>query len=176
VTSGIRAATPADADGIALVHVQSWQSAYRGLIAQEHLDQLDVARRAQGWTRSLTGSDPSLEATLVTVTDEQVTGFAGVGPSRDPDADPARTGEVCAIYLLPQAWGQGLGRDLMTAALARLADLGYQVATLWVLKDNARARRFYEAAGFTTDGSEQTVDIAGSPIDEVRYHRILGSL
>jgi ribosomal protein S18 acetylase RimI-like enzyme len=176
VTSGIRAATPADADGIALVHVRSWQSAYRGLVPHEHLDQLDAARRAQRWTRSLAGSDPSREATLVTVTDEQVTGFASVGPARDADADPARTGEVYSIYLLPQAWGQGLGRDLMAAALAGLADRGYQVVTLWVLKDNARARRFYEAAGFTADGSEQTVDIAGSPIAEVRCRRILGPL
>jgi ribosomal protein S18 acetylase RimI-like enzyme len=173
VTSEIRAAGPADADGIALVHVRSWQAAYQGLMPQEHLDQLDVARRAHGWTRSLTSADPSRYATLVAIADEQVAGFANVGPARDPDADPDRIGEVRAIYLLPQAWGQGLGRDLMTATLARLAVLGYQAATLWVLNENARARRFYAAAGFTADGTEQTEDIAGSPVTEVRYRRDL---
>jgi len=173
MTSEIRDASPADADGIALVHVRSWQAAYRGLMPQEHLDQLDVARRAQGWTRSLTNADPSRYATLVAIADEQVAGFASIGPTRDPDADPASTGEVRAIYLLPQAWGQGLGRDLMSATLARLAVLGYQAATLWVLKENARARRFYQAAGFTTDGAEQTEDIAGAPVTEIRYRRDL---
>jgi ribosomal protein S18 acetylase RimI-like enzyme len=172
----IRAATAADADAIALVHVRSWQGAYQGLMPQEHLDQLDVAQRAQRWSRGLTSADPFRDATLVTVTGEQVIGFASVGAARDPDADPGDTGEVYAIYLLPEAWGQGLGRDLMTAALARLADLGYQVATLWVLEGNARARRFYEAAGFTTDGAEQTDDTRGFPVPEVRYRRTLESL
>ena len=34
-------------------------------------------------------------------------------------------------------------------------------------------RRFYEAADFTTDGAEQTEDIAGAPVTEVRYRRDL---
>jgi RimJ/RimL family protein N-acetyltransferase len=173
MTTEIRPATLDDVAAIASIHVQSWQGAYRGMMPQEHLDQLDVVRRERRWTRALTSTDPSESAPLVAIADEQAVGFASIGPTRDPDADPARTGEVRAIYLLPQAWGQGFGRRLMTAALAQLADLGYQAATLWVLKENARARRFYEAAGFTADGAEQTEDIAGSPIAEVRYRRDL---
>ena len=173
MTSEIRLATLADAAAIASIHVQSWQSAYRGMMPQEHLDQLDVTQRTRAWTRALTSPDPAQPAPLVAIADEQAVGFASIGPTRDQDADPASTGEVRAIYLLPQAWGQGLGRGLMTAALTQLAGLGYQAATLWVLKENARARRFYEAAGFTADGAEQTEDIAGAPVTEVRYRRDL---
>jgi hypothetical protein len=44
----VRPATLADADGIGLVHVGSWQAAYRGKMPQDHLDGLDPARRAAG--------------------------------------------------------------------------------------------------------------------------------
>ena len=45
----IRAARAADAEQIALVHVWSWQSAYRGLMPQAPLDGLDPAQRVGRW-------------------------------------------------------------------------------------------------------------------------------
>jgi RimJ/RimL family protein N-acetyltransferase len=42
---------------------------------------------------------------------------------------------------------------------------------LWVLPANARARRFYERAGWTCDGTERTVDALGLTVPEVRYRR-----
>jgi len=172
----VRPATLEDAEHLAFVHVRSWQAAYEGLLPQDYLDQLDVARRTEGWRRWLENTDPP--GTLVADSAGaqgagRIVGFAGLAPARDSDADPARTGEVWAIYLLPQAWGKGVGRELMTEALERLASQGYQDATLWVLRENARARRFYEAAGFTADGAEKLDDIAGSPVTEVRYRRSL---
>lgn len=44
---------------------------------------------------------------------------------------------------------------------------------LWVLKHNARARRFYERAGFAPDGAEEAEEIAGARVPEVRYARPL---
>ena len=67
-------------------------------------------------------------------------------PARDDDEEPADSGELAAIYLLPGAWGKGLGRELMSSALSALSDAGFGEATLWVLDTNSRARRFYEAA------------------------------
>jgi hypothetical protein len=46
---------------------------------------------------------------------------------------------------------------------------------LWVLEDNARARRFYERAGMATDGDRSTYTLQLSPnrdpvgLDEIRY-------
>jgi RimJ/RimL family protein N-acetyltransferase len=42
-----------------------------------------------------------------------------------------------------------------------------------VLESNARARRFYDRAGWTADGSAKQEEIAGSPVTEVRYRRPL---
>jgi GNAT superfamily N-acetyltransferase len=93
-------------------------------------------------------------------------------PSRDGDA-PAGTGEISSIYAAPERWGTGLGRALMAEAEAQLRRLGFTTATLWVLRDNQRARRFYERAGWLPDGTEKADQVGGAPVVEVRYRSAL---
>lgn len=47
VVARIRRATAQDATRIAEVHVLSWKSAYRGMMPQAHLDDLDPAARCR---------------------------------------------------------------------------------------------------------------------------------
>jgi RimJ/RimL family protein N-acetyltransferase len=77
------------------------------------------------------------------------------------------------INLAPEAWGRGLGRTLLEAATTKLRDSGYREAVLWVLDGNARARRFYEAAGWSADGTAKREDMGGTLVTEVRYRREL---
>jgi GNAT superfamily N-acetyltransferase len=143
---------------------------------QAFLDGLDVAQRARSWERALAGTDELKAGVLVADDGGSVIGFVGYFPSRDADADPALTGEIGAIYLLPEAWGGGTGRRLMDAALHGLARVGFTQATLWVLESNTRARRFYETAGWSADGTVKLDDSRGFPLSEVRYRRSLSSL
>jgi RimJ/RimL family protein N-acetyltransferase len=62
---------------------------------------------------------------------------------------------------------------LLEAAERELARLGFLNAVLWVLPGNARARRFYEAAGWTLDGFERTAEVMGIVVPELRYRRRL---
>jgi GNAT superfamily N-acetyltransferase len=172
----VRPARAEDAGQIALVHVRSWQGAYRGLIPQAFLDGLDVAQRTQTWERALAETDNPRAGVLVADDGGSVVGFVGYFPSRDSDADPDLVAEIGAIYLLPDAWGGGIGRRLMDAALGRLAGAGFTQATLWVLDSNVRARRFYEAGGWTADGTAKQDESRGFPLSEVRYRRSLSSL
>jgi hypothetical protein len=71
--------------------------------------------------------------------------------------------ETTAIYLMPQAWGIGAGRQLMTAAMNVLAGAGYRQATLWVLDSNQRAQRSYQAGSWRADGTVKTDDTRGFP-------------
>ena len=113
------------------------------------------------------GADDGISAQVAETVDG-VVGFCGFAPSRDDD-DPAHTAEVLTIYLLRDAAGRGIGRELFASAVGRLAELGYERATLWVMASNDRSRRFYEAAGWSWDGttSEHRFDCANVPI--VRY-------
>jgi RimJ/RimL family protein N-acetyltransferase len=45
---------------------------------------------------------------------------------------------------------------------------------LWVLEDNPRARRFYEAAGWSTDGRTKEDEFLDTRVREVRYRIALG--
>lgn len=82
------------------------------------------------------------------------------------------TGEVYAIYLVPAAWSTGTGRALMDAALGGLRAAGYRRVVLWVLAGNARARRFYDKAGFAPDGTTNILTGLGG-VEELRYARPL---
>jgi ribosomal protein S18 acetylase RimI-like enzyme len=169
----IRAARVTDASQIAVVHVRSWQGAYRGLLPQAYLDGLDPAQRVGRWERSLAEAEDRRNGVLVADASGTLLGFVGYSPSRDRDADPARVGEIEAIYLLPNAWGKGVGRLLMDAALGRLAEARFDRVTLWVLDSNVRARRFYEAGGWLADGARKIEDSRGFPVAQVRYKRSL---
>jgi GNAT superfamily N-acetyltransferase len=100
-------------------------------------------------------------------------GFASYSPSRDSDADPGRVGEISAIYLLPSAWDKGIGRQLMDATLACLATAGFTQVTLWVLDSNVRARRFYEAGGWSADGGQKLDESRGFPHNASSLSKII---
>jgi GNAT superfamily N-acetyltransferase len=166
----IRRAQAADALGVATVHVRSWQAAYKGLLPDEYLDQLDVEARRVGWTQTIAEADWPRTGTLVaTEANGHVVGFAHVGPARDDDVDPSVVGELAAIYLLPGVWGSGVGRRLMLAAVNVLRDAAFGDAILWVLDGNDRAQRFYEIGGWQLDGAAKDVVIADTSLAEVRY-------
>jgi GNAT superfamily N-acetyltransferase len=97
----------------------------------------------------------------------EVVGFAHLGPARDEPLEDL--GELYAIYVLPDAWGGGVGQALMAETLARLQAEGFDRAILWVLEDNPRTRRFYELAGWHADGGAKDETWLGTTIREVRY-------
>lgn len=167
----VRVAKPRDAKRIGVVHVRAWQATYRGHFPQEFIDGLDPKLRAARWRRYLKDNSDAGARLLVTEQDSEIVGFINVGTCRDEQLSTA--GEVRAIYLLPERWGRGLGRELMTAGLAVLTEAGFAEAILWVLETNARARHFFEGAGWAADGTVREDQGFGFPIREVRYRRAL---
>jgi GNAT superfamily N-acetyltransferase len=167
----VRLAQIGDALAIATVHVRSWQAAYQGLVPQDFLDGLDPAQRCLTWERVLS-SNGERETTLVAEEAGEVVGFTHVCPSRDDQA-PSTVGELTSIYLLAEAWGKGFGRQLMGSAVHAMREAGFAQATVWVLAGNHRARLFYEAAGWSTDGATKHDDLRGFALEEVRYRLTL---
>lgn len=189
----IRAGTAADAAQVAAAQRESWFAAYAGIIPAAIIDRAttpdDGARlrqtfRTRPWQRMLVAvadrRAPGLDG------DEPlsgIVGYASYGPetdvlsgpwphSRTTDGEDGSVAELYALYVRPAWWSTGTGRALMDRVLARTSAAGYRSITLWVLRDNQRARRFYACAGFEPDGASNVLDGLGGVI-EIRYRRIL---
>lgn len=103
-------------------------------------------------------------------TEAGIVGFAGFGSSQETPA----IAEIGRLYAMPEVWGAGVGKHLMLATLTTLAQAEYTQATLWVLEDNQRARRFYEAAGWRADGAAVEDTTGGASLNKLRYRRPVG--
>ncbi len=171
-TVEIRRAQRGDAAGIAVVHVESWRTGYRGLIPQEHLDGLDPEQRRGRWEEMLDAPPVQGSGIVVALEDGHIIGFAQVCPARDDDADSAAIAELTAVYVRPDCWGKGAGRALLVAVPEHLP-ANFSEVTLWVLAANSRARRFYEAGGWQADGSAKLYETGGVSLAAIRYRRPL---
>lgn len=128
--------------GKAFVHWQAWHEAYPGLVSQTYLDKLTLEKcekMAFSWTDQI----------IVAKDGDRVIGFVGYG---DRGAEAPGIGEIFALYVLSGYYGTGAAQKLMAAGLAQLK--AYPQVCLWVLKENARAIRFYQKCGFRADGEE----------------------
>ncbi|HEY6077971.1 MAG TPA: GNAT family N-acetyltransferase [Polyangiaceae bacterium] len=163
-----RDARSSDLQALAQVHVAAWRAAYAGLMDPEFLESLAPEHALRRLRPALEPQPPLL---VVAEHDQNIVGFCRFGLSRDADTSP-HTGEVFACNVAPAHWRCGFGAQVMAAALSRLAELGCDTCTLWVLEQNDRARRFYSALGFTPDGATR-IEAAGTayPLSEVRYSR-----
>ncbi|MDF6046076.1 GNAT family N-acetyltransferase [Streptomyces sp. JH14] len=167
----VRPMTVDDCEAVATVRVRGWQAAYAGLMPQSHLDAMDIAEDAERRRGFFAEGN-----TVVNVVAERpgpgVIGWACYGPYRENGRRLER-GELYAIYVLPEHIGTGVGRALMTEMLTRATADGFPDLALWVLKENAPARRFYERAGFLPDGAEEPFEVDGVLVPEIRYVRAL---
>jgi ribosomal protein S18 acetylase RimI-like enzyme len=166
----VRPATGDDAEAIAQVHVASWRSAYRRILAPEFLAGLSVEQRQARWSDAIANDLPHV---LVADADGQVVGFSAFGPCRDADAG-ALAFEIWALYLAPSHWDRGLGRELWLASREALLQRGAQRVSLWVIANNARATRFYTLAGFAPQPeSLKAFELGGMQLEEVRFWQSL---
>jgi GNAT superfamily N-acetyltransferase len=164
----IRRAGLADARAIAEVAVAGWRAAYRGVLPDDFLDAMRVDAREVAWherlARDVDGGLPAWVAERA----GRVAGFVSSGPPRDMDV-PLPAAEIYAIYVLAEAWRQGLGRALLETAVSHWRTGGARTLVLWVFEANARARAFYEAMGWQPDGGRQALELGSASAIEIRY-------
>jgi GNAT superfamily N-acetyltransferase len=102
--------------------------------------------------------------------DGQALGYAGLGCARD-DHPIKGSEEPYALYVRPSLWHQGIGRRLHDHALARFGERGVELATLWVLEINDRARAFYEALGWENTDQRSELQFAAQTEPIHQYTR-----
>ncbi len=168
----VRAAALQDAASIAEIHVAAWLAAYRGLIPDSYLDELTVKKRLELWKRRL--AQPDQSSVLVAEDAGSLAAFCLFGPTRDEDGRNKPIGEIIALNVRPGCWRLGFGRALCDEALSGAHRRRWTAVTLWILKGNERAARFYEALGFVADSTERLDQhVIGAPIYELRYRKAL---
>ncbi|WP_345627719.1 GNAT family N-acetyltransferase [Rugosimonospora acidiphila] len=168
----VRPAMPRDALDIARINVTCWQRAYVGMVPDDVLTSMDVHTAESRYRRRL--SAPGPHETLLATDGGVTAGYVYFGPYREGRRLDSTVGEIIGIYVDPAAWRTGAGRTLMTAALKRLSERGWDEVRLWVLEANDSARGFYARLGFRPDGATagypvRRVDGSAVELAEVRY-------
>ena len=164
VSLEIRKASLDDVKDISRIHALSWKTAYKGIIPQAYLDELKESFWVPAFTTWI--QDNVLTVQLIVENGSSV-GCVAYGKSRDKSLSD--WGEIVSIYLLPEYFGRGYGNKLLENALLDLKKYGYQNIYLWVLKENQRARHFYEKNKLQCNKDECTCEIMGKELTDIRY-------
>ena len=135
----VRKAEIKDAEVIARINVETWQSAYKGIIDASVLNGRKVdEKRIATWAKIIEVPE---RVVLVCESDGEVVGFLAAGPSRD---NYGIKNEISALYVKPAAQRQGAGSALIKAYKQAVNGQSFY---LYMLKDNAKAACFYEKNG-----------------------------
>lgn len=142
----LRIPGPADAAGLADLHVETWRETYGSQMPASAFDDAARAARLEMWQGTLNLPNPAGTLQVAEAAGKLI-GFAGAMPSKDREA--VRDLHLRMLYVLADFHGTGAGQQLLDAVI------GDSPALLWVAEDNLRARRFYERNGFAADGAQE---------------------
>ena len=159
-------ATLSDVRAVAEIHVDAWRSAYSRILPADYLASLSVEKREAMWKNIIESGQTEI---LVAKDGGTVLGWVSFGACRDKDA-PSSQAELWAIYVAPNSWFKGVGRQLWLRARELLSQQGYSTCSLWVFTENEQAIRFYKAIGFVAGTlPPQELECGGQQLQEVRY-------
>jgi GNAT superfamily N-acetyltransferase len=146
----IRDARPDDVEALAEIQRSASLVAF-ARIFPPHLYAFPMDDVRDRWRAAL--SDPAARIVLAEI-DRAPAGLACVRPEW-----------LDGLYVVPEKWGEGIGRVLHDHALSLVEALGSTQCHLWVLEHNDRARRFYERLGWRENGEIRVVPFPPNPID-----------
>ena len=159
-------AAVADADAIAALHIESWRSAYRGLLPDDFLDGQVVQDRVELWRRRMPAPEPHRRLVLKAMSPHALVGFACVLL----DAEPAWGALLDNLHVKPALKGQGIGRRLFQEAREWVNTTAPgQRFHLTVIEGNLDARRFYDRLGGAVVERKVIEVIPGTALAVLRY-------
>jgi GNAT superfamily N-acetyltransferase len=159
---------------IGSVHVAAWRSAYPGILPDDFLARLSVPRQAAHYDAAIRSASTGVFVASASGNDvpqgsgSRVVGFATAGRSRAGEfTHRLAEGEVETLYVLDDWRDRGVGRKLMRAAGAHLAEIGCKSCFLWVLRDNP-SRWFYQRLG-GKPAAEALIQFAGAKLPQTAF-------
>lgn len=180
----VRLALPFEAEQLAAVQRRAWTTDLPAPVSAALLAQADLAAMATAWQAAIVRPPLATCRVLVavaastpavvesgTASEQRVAGFAVVGPSGDPDADPSRDAAVVEFVIDPVARRRGHGSRLMHAVVDTARADGFGELTWWVGSTDDVLRGFLTEAGWAPDGAHHEIgtdDDAGVVLRQVR--------
>lgn len=163
----IREARLEDAAAIAQVHVDAWQTTYRGLLPNDYIEKLSYEKRKNNWKNQLTVSTETNTDFFIYLAENpavEIVGFVAGGLAR---GDSTCRGEIYALYILEAYQRRGIGRNLIQTIASRLSQSGLTSIMVWVLEGNP-AIQFYQALGGRRI-DQKLIKISGVEFAEIAY-------
>jgi ribosomal protein S18 acetylase RimI-like enzyme len=148
----IQPATPEDIPTLRALARRIWDKYYPGIISREQIDYMLARMYAAKTLRREMAEGVAWD---LVIRQTEPVGFI----SHSFDAASRRV-KLSKLYLLPEWHGHGFGRQMLQHVQARSAELGALEIWLQVNKQNTRAIRAYERAGFSVRETVVT-DIGG---------------
>jgi ribosomal protein S18 acetylase RimI-like enzyme len=154
-----------EAGVLAAFMLRSWQSAYADIVPPTVWWYETEEAIEQRWKSHLSKPERHI---LAAYNDGQLAGVILYGEAK-PRHIAKADGHITSLYVDAALHGQGIGKALLTCAAREWLMCGGQSLSVGVLKDNVKARAFYEATGATLQ-SEGIFRWHGHDLPELIYH------
>jgi len=161
----VRVAHPGDVESVQRVAKAAWHAAYGEVLGADVVDQVLAEWYDDGAIEA--GITHDAQDFFVAERGDEVVGYAHVGPH-----PPRRIHQLYRLYVHPDEWRNGIGRQLLAEVEQALYDRDVTLYEAEVLADNTIGVAFYESTGFErADTSER--DLAGETVREYVFRKRL---
>jgi len=161
----IREATLEDIPEVAKLHVDSWNKTYKGIIEQEHLDNMknNLDKRIERMRNEF-----NLRKMIVVILDNEIVAFSEFTLTNEFSKDLDIDCELCGLYVKNEYLGKGIGSKVFDYVKSIFVENNKKKMGLWCIKENNSAINFY----IRKDGTqvkEKTFTLAGKDYSELAF-------
>lgn len=167
----IRKAIKSDSYSIAKLIVSGWQTAYKGLIDDEFLNNMSVNFMSEKWAKNIEtqNSDNNI---YVYEENNEILGIIRFG--KPDDSSSTYNSEIHVLYVEPSLKRNGIGTKLFKFATEHFIKNNTTNMIIWCLKGNIPTIKFYEKMGGKIVSSKKAV-INSIELEEVGLEYDLSS-
>lgn len=126
---------------IAQIIKDGWNTAYKGIISDEFLKNMNTETLSENWKKSIQDN----KNIYVYKEKDEILGVIRFG--RAGEAVTEKTGEIEVLYVRPDQKRKGIGTQLLNFAKHELKKMGHDKMIIWCLKGNKQGSNFYKKAG-----------------------------
>lgn len=159
-----------NAGEIVKVNIDTWKTAYRGIVSDEYLDSLNSLDEImiERSMKRIQDKNPY----LIALVNGKIVGMLAYGKSRDNKHGDS--GEINAIYVLEEYQGNGIGKKLFLEAVKYLVNENYDSMIIGCLEGNP-SNNFYIKMGGKLDYQTECTLGGKNYIENIFYFNNLNS-